>query len=117
MLTVGNHTVSFNTLNGWVTSTNLSVTINSNQTATVTGTYALSGPTLNLTRGAGVVTPLFNGLGVGTTYQLQLSSDLVSWTNMATVFTATNASQIYPQYFDMGGGGRLFFRLRSSADF
>jgi hypothetical protein len=38
-LSVGNHTVSFSTISGWMTPTNQSVSVSTNSTATATGTY------------------------------------------------------------------------------
>jgi len=40
-LSVGNHPVTFNTLSGWTTPGNQSVTVNANQTTTATGTYVV----------------------------------------------------------------------------
>jgi hypothetical protein len=50
-------------------------------------------------------------LSVGTNYQLQVSGDLNTWTNQGSVFTATNASMIYPQYWDVANWNQIFFRL------
>jgi uncharacterized repeat protein (TIGR03803 family) len=46
-LSVGNHTVSFNTISDWTTPANQTVSISSNSTTTATGTYTVpgSGPT------------------------------------------------------------------------
>jgi len=68
----------------------------------------------SLMRGLGTVTALFNGLSLGTNYQLQVSTDLGTWNNSGPVFTATNASQAYAQPFYVTNANRLFFRLRSS---
>jgi hypothetical protein len=57
------------------------------------------------------VKPSFSGLSVGTNYQLQVSSNLNTWTNQGTAFTATNTSMIYPQYWDVANWNQLFFRL------
>lgn len=57
------------------------------------------------------VKPSFSGLSVGTNYQLQVSSNLNTWTNQGAVFTATNASMVYPQYWDVANWNQLFFRL------
>ncbi len=40
-LTVGSHTVEFNTIEGWITPTDRPVTVTNGQTATSTGTYTL----------------------------------------------------------------------------
>jgi hypothetical protein len=57
------------------------------------------------------VKPSFNYLLPGTNYQLQVSSDLNTWTTNST-FTATNTSMTWQQYFDVDNWGQLFFRLQ-----
>jgi len=57
------------------------------------------------------VKPAFSSLLLGTNYQLQVSSDLVNWTNQGVVFTATNPTMVYPLYWDVDNWGQLFFRL------
>jgi hypothetical protein len=74
--------------------------------------YAVeSGPRVDLIK---AVKPSFANLSLGTNYQLQMSSDLSTWTNTGSVFTATNTSMIYPQYWDVYNWGKLFFRLQIS---
>jgi hypothetical protein len=68
-------------------------------------------PLLSLRLSSGAVTPSFNYLLPGTNYQLQVSTDLSTWSNPGPVFTATNANQAYPQPFDVSTSDRLFFRL------
>jgi hypothetical protein len=58
------------------------------------------------------VVPSFSNLSVGTNYQLQVSGDLHTWTNQGAVFTATNLTSIYPQYFIVSNWNQLFFRLQ-----
>jgi len=58
------------------------------------------------------VTPTFSDLLIGSNYQLQVSSDLNDWTNQGSVFTATNPTGIYPQYWNVDNWGQLFFRLQ-----
>ena len=58
------------------------------------------------------VKPTFSYLYVGTNYQLQLSSDMNTWTNQGAAFTATNHSMAYPQYWDLNNWNNLFFRLQ-----
>jgi len=58
------------------------------------------------------VKPSFSNLSLGTNYQLQVSTDLSTWTNQGSAFTATNSSMIYPQYFDLDNWNELFFRLQ-----
>jgi len=70
-----------------------------------------SGPRVNLMK---AVKPSFANLSLGTNYQLQVSSDLVTWTNQGSPFTATSTSMIYPQYWDVDNWGQLFFRLQIS---
>jgi hypothetical protein len=72
--------------------------------------YALeSGPAINLIK---AVKPAFERLILSNSYQLQLSGDLVTWTNHGTPFVATNSSMVYPQYWDVDNWGQLFFRLQ-----
>ena len=72
-------------------------------------------PVLTLVSGLGTVTPSFNHLMLGTNYQLQVSTDLNTWSNTGPVFTATNASATYPQPFSVTNWNHLFFRLVSGA--
>ena len=67
-----------------------------------------SGPRLDLIK---AVKPAFSSLSLGTNYQMQLSADMSTWTNYGDPFTATNASMVYPQYFDIENWGKLYFRL------
>lgn len=66
-------------------------------------------PLVNLIQ---AVKPSFSHLSFGTNYQLQLSGDLLSWTNSGASFIATNTTAVYPQYFDVGDWSKLFFRLQ-----
>ena len=67
------------------------------------------GPHVNLIK---AVKPSFDGLALGTNYQLQLSADMSTWTNEGFSFTATNSNMIYPQYWEVENWGQLFFRLQ-----
>lgn len=67
-----------------------------------------SGPRVDLIK---IVQPSLSNLTLGTNYQLQVSTDLRSWTNSGSAFTATNSSVIYPQYFNVENWNQLFFRL------
>lgn len=58
------------------------------------------------------IVPSFSDLLVGTEYQLQVSSNLSAWTNQGAVFTATNSTSIYPQYFIVSNWNQLYFRLQ-----
>jgi hypothetical protein len=60
------------------------------------------------------VRPSFSNLNVGVNYQLQVSTDLNTWTNQGSVFSATNSSMVFPQYFDVADRNNLFFRLQVS---
>lgn len=53
----------------------------------------------------------YSALSIGTNYQLQASSDLSTWTNWGTAFTATSANTAYHRIDDWN---KLFFRLVSS---
>jgi len=66
------------------------------------------GPHVNLLK---AVKPSFDGLALGTNYQLQVSADMNTWTNQGSPFIATNTSIIYPQYWDVDNWNSLFFRL------
>jgi hypothetical protein len=83
-------------------------------TPTWNGYAARPYPLLSLTLGSGAVTPSFNYLLLGTNYQLQVSTDLNTWSNPGPVFTATNASAAYAQPFYVTNGNHLFFRLVSA---
>jgi hypothetical protein len=67
-----------------------------------------STPSVNLVK---AVTVSFSNLTIGTNYQLQVSSDLNSWTNVATPFTATNSFMISSNYWNVSDWNQLFFRL------
>jgi hypothetical protein len=67
------------------------------------------GPRVNLIK---AVKPSFSNLTLTTNYQLQVSSDMNTWTNHGSAFTATNTSMVYPQYWDVDDWDELFFRLQ-----
>jgi hypothetical protein len=74
--------------------------------------YALeSAPILNIRQAVYVDS---SNLWVGTNYQLQVSTDLNTWTNSGTPFTATNSSWRSPNYWDVDNWGSLFFRLKTN---
>ena len=68
-----------------------------------------SAPRVDLVR---AVKPSFSYMTAGTSYQLQISPDLNTWTNHGLSFTATNSTMTYPQYWDVDNWGKLFFRLQ-----
>src|ERR1035437_3615624 len=73
--------------------------------------YAIeSGPRVDLIK---AVKPSFRNLTLTTNYQLQVSSNMSTWTNQGSPFTATNTSMIYPQYWDVDNWVKLFFRVQS----
>ncbi len=67
------------------------------------------GPDVELIK---AVKPSFKRLTLTTNYQMQISTDMSTWTNYGAAFTATNTSMIYPQYFDVDNWGQLFFRIQ-----
>jgi hypothetical protein len=69
----------------------------------------LNQPTVALLK---AVKPSFTDLLIGSNYQLQLSTDLNTWTNQGAPFAATNTSFVSPQYVDVQDWNRLFFRLQ-----
>lgn len=60
------------------------------------------------------VKPSLSNLAIGATYQLQVSGDLITWTNQGTVFAATNSSMVNMPYFDVPNWNQLFFRVVTS---
>jgi hypothetical protein len=73
--------------------------------------YAIeSSPRLDLIK---AIKPSFSNLITTVNYQLQVSSDMTTWTNQGSVFTATNTSMVYPQYWDVDNWNSLFFRLQA----
>src|SRR5665213_400817 len=65
-------------------------------------------PIVNLVK---AVTVSFSNLSAGTNYQLQVSTDLNSWTNFGSSFTATNSFMTYSNYWNVSDWNQLFFRL------
>lgn len=53
-----------------------------------------------------------SNLAVGTNYQLQVSSDLLNWTNQGADFNATNSYWRSANYWDVDNWEQLFFRLK-----
>jgi hypothetical protein len=50
-------------------------------------------------------------LYVGSNYQVQMSSDLISWTNYGGVVTATSSYWLSTNFWFVGNWNQLFFRL------
>ena len=67
-----------------------------------------SGQTLSLIK---AVTLQDYSLNVGTNYQLQVSSDLINWTNQGAVFTATSSYWLSTNYWNVANWNQLFFRV------
>jgi len=59
---------------------------------------------------APAVIPLLYNLALGSNYQLQVSSDLNTWTNTGSAVTATTNNMMYPGYWG-ADDGQAFFRL------
>jgi hypothetical protein len=88
--------------------TNLTVNVNGSIGNGSLRFASFPGPTVNLVK---VVTVNFSNLSVGTNYQLQISTDLNSWTNFGTSFIATNSFMNYSNYWNVSDWNQLFFRL------
>jgi len=69
-------------------------------------------PVLALALGDGTLTPFFAQLTPHTNYQLQLSTDLISWSNAGAAFMAVDTNQSSAQSFNLTDAGTLFFRLK-----
>jgi hypothetical protein len=52
-----------------------------------------------------------NSLTVGSNYQVQVSSNLLNWTNQGSVFTATNSYWLSTNYWLVSNWNQLFFRM------
>ncbi len=90
-------------------------------TITDAGIGYTSTPTLYIYSPFGVQTglikavkPTFSDLLITTNYQLQVSTDLITWTNNGSPFTPTNRVMDYHQYFDVDNWNSLYFRLQTS---
>jgi hypothetical protein len=66
-------------------------------------------PVLNLRKAVYVDS---SNLKIGASYQLQISTNLNTWTNSGTAFTATNSTWRATNYWDVDGWSQLFFRLQ-----
>lgn len=76
--------------------------------------FQASAPGLTLILGVGAVSPSFNHLRLGASYQLQVSTDLNAWSDTEGAFTATNSGELYTPPFNVKSYDQLFFRLRSA---
>src|ERR1035438_2371446 len=66
-------------------------------------------PILNLRKAVYVDS---SNLKIGANYQLQFSTDLNTWTNSGTAFTATNSIWRTTNYWDVANWNSLYFRLQ-----
>ena len=74
--------------------------------------YAIeSGPILNVRKAVYLDS---SNLWVGTNYQVQVFTDLNTWTNFGAVFTATTNYWRSTNYWDVSDWNQLFFRLKVS---
>lgn len=84
-----------------------------NRGLSATEVQQLYGHEINSTSGSSTAVELsFSNLILGRKYQLQVSGNLVNWTNQDSAFTATGSAMSYPQYSDTDKGENLFFRLQ-----
>jgi hypothetical protein len=60
------------------------------------------------------VKPAFSNLMPTTNYILQVSSNMINWTNVGFPFPATSTNMTYPNYWDVDNWDKLFFRLQVS---
>jgi hypothetical protein len=58
--------------------------------------------------------PRFSNLSVGLSYQLQSSTDLITWTTQGPAFVATNTTMYSSQYFNVPNTNQLYFRLQGA---
>jgi hypothetical protein len=71
--------------------------------------------TLTLDSTANAVSLTFSNLSVGTDYEVQASTNLVTWMNQGATFTATNTSMVCDHSFAVTNYNQLFFRLQTVA--
>jgi uncharacterized delta-60 repeat protein len=71
--------------------------------------FQLGTPMLYVKKAVYVESPY---LTVGTNYQLQVSTDLSTWTHYGPAFTATNSTWRSTNYWDVDEWNKLFFRLQ-----
>ena len=58
------------------------------------------------------IKPSFSNWFLGANYQLQVSSDLINWTNQGAPFAPTNTVRDFPRDWDVDNWGQLYFRLQ-----
>jgi len=83
---VGSYTVSFDTVLGWTTPSNVIVTITNDLTTSITVAFTRQGPPqlgVAVAGGQGALPLLLYGI-IGSNYVVQASSDLVAWGPIAT---------------------------------
>ena len=67
-------------------------------------------PFLNVRKAVYLDSP---NMKAGTNYQIQVSTDLTTWTNHGTSFTATTNTWRSTNYWDVDNWNQLFFRLQA----
>jgi hypothetical protein len=45
---------------------------------------------------------------------LQVSGNVMNWTNHGSAFMATSTKMVYPQYWNTDNWGSVFFRLQAA---
>jgi hypothetical protein len=70
-----------------------------------------SGPRVNFVK---AFTVDYSNLTLGSNYQAQASTDLSTWTNYGSVFTATSVNYTNTSYQRIDDWGKLFFRLQAA---
>jgi len=71
--------------------------------------FAQGNPSLNIKKAVYLDS---QELLIGTNYQLQVSGDLLNWTNSGSVFTATTNVWRTTNYWDVANWNSLFFRIQ-----
>jgi Concanavalin A-like lectin/glucanases superfamily len=74
--------------------------------------YAYEASVLPIVKFVKAYTLDYSNLVVGSNYQLQASSDLVTWTNSGSLFTATSSTYTNTSYQRIFDWNQLFFRLQ-----
>jgi sugar lactone lactonase YvrE len=108
---IGNHTISFNSVLGWNTPSNISVTITNNVTGSVAVAFTQAGPPqlwVSLSAESATCQLFLTGM-VGSNYVIQTASDLGVWNPLSTnIIPAVGFVQIT----NLGSttNGRAFYR-------
>lgn len=83
---IGNHTISFNSILGWISPSNMTIAITNNEASCLAVAFTQAGPPeLEITTPTPRSTFEFNVYGmVGSNYVIERSTDLRAWTAVAT---------------------------------